>query len=72
MKELRITVDDELYAELARRAADDNVEPDQYASQRLTTDLAHARFLEAAKAFGEEHGPAFAEAFGTGPARHAA
>jgi hypothetical protein len=71
-KEIRITVDDDFYEELARRAAEDNVEPGQYASQRLITDLAHARFLEGAKAFAEEHGPAFADAFGAGPASHAA
>jgi hypothetical protein len=71
-KEIRIKVDDETFEELRRRAADDHEEPDQYASRRLTTDLARTRFLEGATAFAEEHGQAFAERFGTGPSSHAA
>jgi hypothetical protein len=58
--------------ELRRRAADGHEEPDQYASRRLTDDLARTRFLEGAKAFVEEHGQAFADRFGTGPSSHAA
>ncbi|MFD3505737.1 hypothetical protein [Streptomyces sp. NPDC058678] len=71
-KEIRIKVDDETYEQLQRLAADDHENPDQYASRRLTADLAHTRFLEGAKAFVEEHGQAFAERFGTGPSSHAA
>ncbi|WP_405863888.1 hypothetical protein [Streptomyces sp. NBC_00005] len=72
-KEIRITVDDETFEELQRLAADGHVEPAQYASQRLTADLARVRFLEGAKAFADEHGQAFAERFGTGPSSsHAA
>jgi hypothetical protein len=71
-KEIRIVVDDETFQELQRRAADDREDPDQYASRRLTADLAHSRFLEGAKAFAEEHGQAFADRFGTGPSSHAA
>ncbi|MEU9211335.1 hypothetical protein AB0D27_26225 [Streptomyces sp. NPDC048415] len=48
-KEIRITVDDETYDALQRLAADGHVEPGQYASQRLTADLAHLRFLEGTK-----------------------
>lgn len=64
MKEIRIEVDDETYEQL-RRLAGDRVEPGQYAKQLLTADLARVQFLEAAKAFGHEHGLAFAERFGT-------
>ncbi|MBC2906740.1 hypothetical protein [Streptomyces cupreus] len=71
-KELRIQVDDETYEQLARLAADGHVEPGQYASQRLTADLARTRFLEGAKAFADQHGQAFAERFGHGAGSHAA
>ncbi|MEU0029678.1 hypothetical protein [Streptomyces sp. NPDC006335] len=71
-KEIRIVVDDETFQELQRRAADDREDPDQYASRRLTADLARSRFLEGAKAFAEEHGQAFVDRFGTGPSSHAA
>ncbi|MFD9285907.1 hypothetical protein ACFWD7_53695 [Streptomyces mirabilis] len=71
-KEIRIKVDDETYQELQRLAADDHEDPDQYASRRLTADLARTRFLEGAKAFVEEHGQAFADRFGTGSSSHAA
>jgi hypothetical protein len=71
-REIRIEIDDETYEELQRLAADDHEDPDQYASRRLTTDLARIRFLEGAKTFVEEHGQAFAERFGTGPSSHAA
>lgn len=71
-KEIRIKVDDETYEELQRRAADGQEDPDQYASRRLTDDLARTRFLEGARAFVEEHGQAFADRFGTGPSSHAA
>ncbi|MFJ9589671.1 MULTISPECIES: hypothetical protein [Streptomyces] len=71
-KEIRINVDDETYEELQRLAADDHEDPDQYASRRLTADLARTRFLEGAKAFVEEHGQAFADRFGTSPSSHAA
>ena len=71
-KEIRIKVDDETYEELQRRAADGHEDPDQYASRRLTDDLARTRFLEGARAFVEEHGQAFADRFGTGPSSHAA
>ncbi|KUN57810.1 hypothetical protein AQJ46_45640 [Streptomyces canus] len=71
-KEIRIEVDDETFEELQRRAADDREDPDQYASRRLTADLARTRFLEGAKAFVEEHGQAFVDRFGTGPSSHAA
>lgn len=71
-REIRITIDDATYQELQRRAADDHEDPDQYASRRLTADLAHVRFIEGAKAFVEEHGQAFADRFGTGASSHAA
>ncbi|MFI6341089.1 hypothetical protein [Streptomyces sp. NPDC050535] len=71
-KEIRIRIDDETFEELRRRAADDHEDPDQYASRRLTDDLARTRFIEGAKAFVDEHGPAFAERFGTGTSSHAA
>lgn len=71
-KEIRIEVDDETFEELRRRAADDHEEPDQYASRRLTADLARTRFLEGARAFVEEHGQAFTDRFGTTPSSHAA
>lgn len=65
-------IDDETYQELQRRAADDHEDPDQYASRRLTADLARARFLEGAKAFVEEHGQAFTDRFGADASSHAA
>ncbi|WP_331732248.1 hypothetical protein [Streptomyces sp. NBC_00989] len=71
-KEIRIQVDDETFEELRRRAADDHEEPDQYASRRLTDDLARTRFIEGARGFVEEHGQAFVDRFGTGPTSHAA
>lgn len=70
-KEIRIVVDDEMYEQLQRMAGDD-VEPGQYAKQLLAADLARAQFLDAAAAFGQDHGPAFAERFGTAPSSHAA
>ncbi|CAL9675480.1 hypothetical protein [Streptomyces griseomycini] len=71
-KELRISIDEETYEQLLRQAAHHHEDPDQYASRRLTADLAHTRFLEGAKTFAAEHGPAFAERFGTGPSSNAA
>ncbi|MDF3144161.1 MULTISPECIES: hypothetical protein [unclassified Streptomyces] len=70
MKEIRIEVDDETYEQLQRLAA--GAEPGQYAKQLLTADLARAQFLDAARSFAGEHGPAFAEHFGAGPSSHAA
>lgn len=64
-KEIRLQIDDETYAELVRQAAGGHVEPDRYAQQLLTADLARPRFNAAAKAFAAEHGPAFAAEFGT-------
>ncbi|GGV57883.1 hypothetical protein [Streptomyces spectabilis] len=70
--EITIQVDDETYGELARQAADGQLEPDAYAAQLLTADVRRARFMEAATSFADEHGAAFAEEFGTGTARTAA
>ncbi|MEU6680967.1 hypothetical protein [Streptomyces sp. NPDC046925] len=73
-KEIRLQIDDETYAELVRQAAADGgqAEPDRYAQQLLTADLARPRFTAAAKAFADEHGRAFADEFGAGSAGHAA
>ncbi|MGY0071902.1 hypothetical protein ACWZEH_35225 (plasmid) [Streptomyces sp. QTS137] len=71
-REIRIVIDDETYEELQRRAATGHEDPDQYASRRLTDDLARTRFLEGAKAFVDEHGQAFADRFGHGSSSHAA
>ncbi|WP_126903653.1 hypothetical protein [Streptomyces sp. WAC 01325] len=71
MREIRIEVDDETYAQL-QRLAGDQVEPGQYAKRLLTADLARAQFLETAGSFAGEHGQAFAEHFGAGPRSHAA
>lgn len=71
-KEIRLQMDDETYAELVRQAASGHVAPDRYAQQLLTADLARPRFTAAAKAFTDEHGPAFAAEFGTGSTSTAA
>ncbi|MFC8125967.1 hypothetical protein [Streptomyces sp. NPDC057302] len=71
-KEIRLQMDEETYAELVRQAAGGQVEPDRYAAQLLTADLARPRFTAAAKAFADEHGSAFAEEFGAGTTSHAA
>ncbi|MFC9914702.1 hypothetical protein [Streptomyces sp. NPDC059862] len=68
-KEIRIEVDDETYAELQRLAADGHEEPDQYASRRLTADLARTRFLEGSALFLSTPGmrEEFARRFGPQP-----
>lgn len=71
-KEIRLQMDEETYAELVRQAAGGHVAPDHYAQQLLTADLARPRFNASAKAFADEHGPAFAAEFGAGSTSHAA
>ncbi|MBC2868613.1 hypothetical protein [Streptomyces mexicanus] len=68
-KEIRIEVDDETYEQLQRLAADDHEDPDQYASRRLTADLARTRFLEGSARFLSAPGmrEEFARRFGPEP-----
>ncbi|MER5228072.1 MULTISPECIES: hypothetical protein [Streptomyces] len=72
-KEIRIEVDDETYEELQRLAADGHEEPDQYASRRLTADLARTRFLEGSARFISAPGmrEEFARRFGPQPGPNA-
>ncbi|MEW2490815.1 hypothetical protein [Streptomyces sp. NPDC048411] len=71
-REIRINVDDETYEQLERLAADGHAEPEQYAAQLLTADIARSRFNEAAKAFRDEHARGFAARFGGGEGQAAA
>ncbi|UNZ22315.1 hypothetical protein [Streptomyces sp. 891-h] len=66
-REIRLTVDDETYEALQRRATTEHVPAEQYAAQVLRTDLTHARFIEGASAFIAEHAEGFEERFGSRP-----
>ncbi|WP_455360687.1 hypothetical protein [Streptomyces sp. SYSU K21746] len=71
MKQLNIRIDDDLYAELEKRAAGAHMAPADYARALLADDVNEQRnrFLAYAAHFSERFAASFEEAFGPYPVK---